>query len=169
MFRFSNFSILVTIFVFNYSEFISSNPIPKQEFRHQIEEEIEWLLDQLVQILSKFASEVETQPTLLESKVFRSVLVRALVRITTVIERIEVMPNMSNRISGTVTRLDAVRVKLTNFVSNYLTEPGVQSTTHIQIHRTTTTTAKPVTDFDEVMSILSEVMEKLQSINKNQN
>ena len=144
------------------------------EPRHKTEIEVEWLLDQLVTILSKFASDIETAPTLLQSRVFRSVIIRVLVRITEVIETAENMPNISTRMIASVTRLDAIRVKLSNFVSNYITSTDAPKTTTVKTSDTTDISQSETSDgpdrvynLDEVMDILSNVQTKLQQMNDN--
>lgn len=170
------FSLLILFLLSESSDSLKMG----SESRHKTEVEVEWLLDQLITILSKFASEIETAPTLLESRVFRSVLIRILIRITEVIERVENMPNISTRMSATITRLDAIRITISNFVSNYITSTDVSnswttaktSTDNSNDVSTDDTSEvsegpKKVYDLNQVMDILSDVMSKLQQINDN--
>ena len=160
-------STIIIVLILNVQGSFCFGPRDHLQAKQQTQVEVEWLLEQLVQILSKFASDVETDPTLLESHVFRQVLIRVMFRITEVIDRVEKMPNISTRMSATVSHLDAVRVRISNYVSNYIYESYDQMTTHKKKIKITTTTQKPNNDMNEVMSILSEVLTKLQSMDRN--
>ena len=170
MSRFCLYLISVLLFVSNYHKLCSSGPVKHLQFKDKIEVQIEWLLDELINTLSKFASEVETDPTILESRAFRSALVRVVVRMTDVIETIEMKPKISSQMSTSIHRLDSVRIRLNNFVSNYMNEPNdyKASTKTVKITTTgTSNTDTPILDINQIMAILTEIMDKIQTINAN--
>jgi hypothetical protein len=141
----------------------------RSQWKLLIEEEIEWLLDQLIRTMSKFVLEVEMDPTLLGNLTFRRILVRILVRITDIIEQIEKMPKISSSMSKTINKLDSVRVRLSNFVGVYVHENNNKDYSNKKVTISTTTEGIKM-GVNELMSIISEIMAKLQAINSfNQN
>lgn len=81
--------------------------------------EVEWLLTQLVNILSEMVDGLEKDPSLLQNVHFRSILIQVIKRIDYVLEHFEsvgpsvLTPNVNKQLQ----RIDCIRIRLANYVS----------------------------------------------------
>lgn len=81
--------------------------------------EIEWLLDQLVNILTEMTDSIEQEPSLLQNNRFRPILVQVIRRIDYILEHFENSgPEvLTGEVQRELTRIDCVRIRLANYVS----------------------------------------------------
>lgn len=81
--------------------------------------ELEWLLNQLVNILTEMTDGIEQDPSLLQNGRFRQILVQVIRRIDYILEHFEnAGPDvLTGEIQRELTRIDCVRIRLANYIS----------------------------------------------------
>ena len=80
-------------------------------------DEIVWLLNQLIDILSEMVSGLELDPSLLHNYHFRQILVHMIQRIDYILEHFENMGQLPGDIKNALHRLDCVRIRLSNYIN----------------------------------------------------
>ena len=81
--------------------------------------EIEWLLDQLVNILSDMVNGIEQDSSLLQNYHFRQILIQVIKRIDFILEHFENVGTtvLTSAVIYELQRIDCVRIRLANYIS----------------------------------------------------
>lgn len=130
--RHNFFSLLLLLITGCCTSLLSARPTEteQQEYnnvlpeilRHRLGDtlsEIEWLLHQLVNILSDMVDGIEQDPSLLQNYNFRQILIQVIKRIDYILEHFEnvgtsvLTPNVINELM----RIDCIRIRLANYIS----------------------------------------------------
>ena len=81
--------------------------------------EIEWLLHQLVNILSDMVDGIEKEPELLQNYQFRQILIQVIKRIDYILEHFENVGTsvLTPTVIYELQRIDCIRIRLANYIS----------------------------------------------------
>lgn len=81
--------------------------------------EIEWLLHQLVNILSDMVDGIEMEPNLLQNYHFRQILIQVIKRIDYILEHFENVGTavLTPSVIYELQRIDCIRIRLANYIS----------------------------------------------------
>lgn len=81
--------------------------------------EIEWLLNQLVNILSDMVDGIEKEPELLQNYQFRQILIQVIKRIDYILEHFENVGTsvLTPTVINELMRIDCIRIRLANYIS----------------------------------------------------
>ncbi|KAH7643039.1 hypothetical protein HUG17_9730 [Dermatophagoides farinae] len=125
--------IVILIFLATIISSLNSSPIDDQQrlLRDNIQSndiqsrladtmtEIEWLLNQLVNLLTDMVDGIENDHTLLQDKNFRQILIQVIKRIDYILQHFEnVDPSLlTMNVQNELNRIECIRIRLANYLS----------------------------------------------------
>ncbi|XP_075590200.1 uncharacterized protein LOC124497717 isoform X2 [Dermatophagoides farinae] len=120
--------IVILIFLATTISSLNSSPIDDQQrlLRDNIQSrladtmtEIEWLLNQLVNLLTDMVDGIENDHTLLQDKNFRQILIQVIKRIDYILQHFEnVDPSLlTMNVQNELNRIECIRIRLANYLS----------------------------------------------------
>lgn len=133
--------------------------------------QLEWLLHQLVNILSEMTDSIENDPTLLENKNFRIILAQVIRRIDYILEHFDNVGQviLTNNVMNELNRINCVRIRLANSINYINPKNHFDDSQCMPIQTSSTTTPSTMVNNGEIVPLLVEIVTLLVQINKKLN
>lgn len=145
-----------------------SNEFPKQKSLYysisKTIQEIEWLLNQLIDVLSEMVSGLESDPTLLSNYHFRQILAHMIKRIDYILEHFETVKDLPPEITNDLQRLDCVRIRLSNYINKNSDEKIDDSICKSGGKATTMKSVTSVVSNDQIVVIITQILQIIVQI-----
>lgn len=139
---------------------------------HSLVGELEWLLNQMVDMLDEMVSGIENDSSLLQNMNFRRILINILVRVDKILEHFEnVHPSLlhGSKLHYELRRIDCVRIRLSNYLAG--TRRFDDSACRaLKGHSTTTTTTKAPSNGQSdpsMVHLVKKIFQVLGQVNGN--
>lgn len=143
--------------------------------------ELEWLLHQLVNILTEMVDGIENDNTLLQNNNFRLILIQVIKRIDYILEHFEMVgPTiMTHSVHKELDRINCVRIRLMNYLSQSRRYDDSRCTQHQHHdhhhqqqqhhgqHHKTPTNEEILPLLTQIVSLLVQISNQMNSIERN--
>ncbi|KAH9412495.1 hypothetical protein DERP_006456 [Dermatophagoides pteronyssinus] len=136
--------------------------------------ELEWLLHQLIDLLTDMVDGIENDQLLLQDNNFRKILIQVIKRIDFILQHFEnsIDPTLltNNNIENELNRLDCIRIRLANYLSqsrrfdDSKCYPLISSTTKPSSSSTSTNNDEIIPVLTQIVSLLVQISQQLYHI-----
>ena len=149
----------------------TGSPLPFQVRLDSTISALEWLLNQLVNILSDMVDCIERESSLLRNNQFRQILIQVIRRIDTILGHFEnvdpsiLTPNVINELQ----RIDCIRIRLTNYLSqtNQLDDSRcrpISNNTNSNNNNNGMNNGQIVPLLTQIVTVLSQILQQINRI-----
>ena len=130
--------------------------------------ELEWLLHQLIDLLTDMVDGIENDQLLLQDNNFRKILIQVIKRIDFILQHFEnsIDPTLltNNNIENELNRLDCIRIRLANYLSQ--SRRFDDSKCYPLTSSSTTKPSSSSTNNDEIIPVLTQIVSLLVQISQ---
>ncbi|XP_027201198.2 uncharacterized protein LOC113795206 [Dermatophagoides pteronyssinus] len=132
--------------------------------------ELEWLLHQLIDLLTDMVDGIENDQLLLQDNNFRKILIQVIKRIDFILQHFEnsIDPTLltNNNIENELNRLDCIRIRLANYLSQSRRFDDSKCYPLILSTTTKPSSSSTSTNNDEIIPVLTQIVSLLVQISQ---
>nr|XP_027201198.1 uncharacterized protein LOC113795206 [Dermatophagoides pteronyssinus] len=132
--------------------------------------ELEWLLHQLIDLLTDMVDGIENDQLLLQDNNFRKILIQVIKRIDFILQHFEnsIDPTLllNNNIQNELNRLDCIRIRLANYLSQSRRFDDSKCYPLILSTTTKPSSSSTSTNNDEIIPVLTQIVSLLVQISQ---